>query len=346
MVQSLYIFYTGLISFIRWILHSFQIASNTPDLTMTLPSEIRSLSYFSPLKRRTLKRTEERWCWFDQARKDDREAGTRLGTLRFLPYEVREQIFKIALEDYFEEFGRRRQRYNFTCTGRRLHSYGDLSKSELQLKIGVDSCCCMHDKRPEARDIFDLASYYCNPQGIGRAPLNLLFASPSIRPEFASIFLTSGTFEFDCPVTLERFLDRLSPIQRKQLSCLRLVALEYPDWHLKSRGHWMTVWQRLPSGLKSVEFVMPIELKYIPGIWRGDRDWEILDEAEEIGRAAEILEELCKKVSRAAPRVMISLTGRAGLIKDECDILDGVLREIEPWSKEWTTWIDETDRVE
>lgn len=68
---------------------------------MTLPSEIRSLSYFSPLKRRTLKRTEERWCWFDQARKDDREAGTRLGTLRFLPYEVREQIFKIALEDYF-----------------------------------------------------------------------------------------------------------------------------------------------------------------------------------------------------------------------------------------------------
>lgn len=91
---------------------------------------------------------------------------------------------------------------------------------------------------------------------------------------------------------------------------------------------------------------MPMELKYIPGIWRGDRDWEILDEAEEIGRAAEILEELCKKVSRAAPRVMISLTGRAGLVKDECDILDGVLREIEPWSKEWTTWIDETDRVE
>lgn len=343
---SLYIFFTGLISFMSWVLHRFRIASDTPDLAITLPSNIRSLSYFSPLKRRTLRQTEERWCWFDQARKDDQEMGTRLGTLRFLPYEVREQIFKIVLDDYFDEFSQRRKRYDFTWLGRRRSKYGALSKLKLRLNIEGVHCCCAHDKKPEVRDIFDLASYDSNPQGLGRAPLNLLFASPSIRPEFARIFLSSCTFEFNCSVTLERFLDWLSPTQQKQLSRLRLLTLQYGDWYPKPHDRWMTVCQRLPSRLKSVIFIMPIELKHIPGIWRSVMSWDILDEAEEMGHAAEILEELCMKVSRAAPRAVISLTRRGKVFKDERDFLDGVLRKIEPWSKDWLAWIDETDGVE
>ena len=90
----------------------FPKTSTTVDYAITVPFDIHSLWCFSPLKARTLWQTKARWCWFDKARKDDIDAGTRYGTLRLLPYEIRQQIFQIVLEDYFEEVEERLWRNN------------------------------------------------------------------------------------------------------------------------------------------------------------------------------------------------------------------------------------------
>ena len=349
-IQFFYLLYAGLILVMRSIFNKFRITSNTPDLAMTVPLNVKRLSYFSPLKAKILRRTKERWCWFDKANKDDKEAGTRLGTLRYLPYEIREQIFKIALEDYFDDIFWRRKR----CGTNQLPNSCYLPEFQLRSNFDLFVCCCKRDRMPEIRHIFDLASYYCFPRSIGRAPLNLRFTSPSIEPEFERIFLTCSTFEFECAVTVERFLDLLSPFQQSQLKCLRLVPFEdrscyyVPrDCNYERRDHWMTVCQRLPLGLKSVEFVMPDCLIDIPGSWSTrPQFYEFDDTAKELELAAELLQELCKKVRRASPRAVISLTSEVGMNEDERNLVDAMLREIEPWSEEWLAWIDEMHGLE
>lgn len=62
--------------------------------------------------------------------------------------------------------------------------------------------------------------------------------------------------------------------------------------------------------------------------------------------AAELLEEMCMKVARGCPRAAISWTFREEMRKEEIDVLDEVLAGLEPWSKEWLAWRDETDILE
>ena len=316
-----------------------QKSFTTPDLAITVPFDIKSLSYFSLLRARALRQTKARWCWFDKASKDDQEAGSSLGTLRFLPYEIRQQIFEIVLEDYFDEFDEqiRQRRNNFEYKEALYTCDGALNRSELF----IQHWCW---RQYEVRRIFDLQSYHTDRLPTERHPLSLRLASPSIQAEFDGVFLGRSTFQFACPVTLQMFLDQLSPLQQRQLKRLTLCMF-LPKWiccsgSLARRDQWMSVCQRLPPGLKSVKILSPDHLTDVPRFWTNASSNSYLDQVYTKRVAAELLEVLCKKMSRASPRAGISWIYRKKLCKEERDALDSVLAELEPWSGELQTWMD------
>ena len=327
----------------------FQQIFTTADYAITVPFDIKSLSYFSLLKAKTLRQTKARWCWFDKASKNDKDAGTRLGTLRFLPYEIRQQIFQIVLEEYFDEVEEQLGQQNSILTRWMYRYIGSVSRSRLQIHFEGLHCCCERDKVP---NIFDLRSYFGVRQTNERLPMSLRLASPSIQPEFDCVFLSRSTFHFTCPFTLHQFLDQLSPFQQSQLKCMKLSMFQY--WRcysdaLTHRDQWMAACQRLPRELKSVEIEPPYRLEDVPAFWkkRSPRFYFGPPNNANIRRIAiELLEPLCKKVSRASPRAVISWTRDEELAREDHAALDAVLAELEPWSVEWHTWMDGTYRLE
>ncbi|KAL8826291.1 MAG: hypothetical protein Q9191_003886 [Dirinaria sp. TL-2023a] len=50
--------------------------------------------------KKVLKQTKKRWAWFSKARKRDDELNSRLGTLKYLPYEIRQQIYLENIDNY------------------------------------------------------------------------------------------------------------------------------------------------------------------------------------------------------------------------------------------------------
>ena len=314
---------TDLISLLLLALHKVWKNPRTPDLTMTIPFDLKYSFWPSLLKARVLRQTELRRCWFDEASKDDKEANTRLGTLRFLPYEIREQIFKIVLENYFDEFNLERRRY------------GTLTKWQLNYEGWVCHCKVAGYK---TWDVFNLISYCCvtESQYKTRAPLNLRFASESLREESDHVFLASNTFEFTCPASLERFMNELSPLQQRHLRRIKLHIVGYMYWNCfpnisKVYKRWMAVCERLPPRLVSVQFILSYHWGISNGIWTGNnRDRGFGD----------VLELLSKRVSRACPRAKISMAGRDKFCEEYFDVLNAMLQELEPWSKEWHEWMD------
>lgn len=301
---------------------------------MTIPFDLEGPSCSSLRKARVLRQTELRRCWFNEASKDDKQANTRLGTLRFLPYEIRQQIFKIVLEDYVDEYNLQRKWYGDTW----LRAEG-LTKWQLSYEGWY--CRCGNAEH----DVFTLASYSHITQYDKRAPLNLRFASESLEQEFDRVFLASNTFEFNSPASLERFMGMLSPLQQRQLKCIKLHTFGDGYWVYSSDMQklfkaWMAVCERLPPGLISVQFILSHQRWWrvsLRGYWAGNRrDRGFVD-----GFGL-----LSKKVSRACPRAQISLTGREEMCKEVNDVLDAMLQELEPWSKEWLEWHEWMDRGE
>ena len=311
----------------------FQQIFTTADYAITVPFDVKSLSYFSLLKAKTLRQTKARWCWFDKASKDDKDAGTRLGTLRFLPYEIRQQIFQIVLEDYFDEVEEQLGQQYPILNRWRYRGVGSVNRSMLQIDFEGRHCCCKRDKVP---NVFDLRSYFGVRQATERLPMSLRLASPSIQPEFDCVFLSRSTFQFICPFTLHKFLDQLSPFQQSQLKCLRLSMFQ--RWGCDSdsstrRDQWMAACQRLPRGLKSVEMQPPDRLEDVPAVWtkRSTEFYFGQPSNDNIRRIAmELLEALCKEVSRASPQAVISWTADEELGKEDCAALDAMLAELEP----------------
>lgn len=333
---------TDLISFLLLALHNLWVTPGTPDLAITVPFDLKDLSCFNLLKSRVLRRTGLRWCWFDKAGKDDREANTRLGTLRFLPYEIRQQIFKHVLEDYFDEYNQ--QKWQDGNKDVQFLQPGTWNLTKWQLNYEGMYCCCRRGEEHKAWDVVTWASYSHMPQYMKRAPLNLRFASESLKQEFVRIFLTSNIFEFTCPASLERFMDVLSPLQRRKLKCIKLRLFGY--WMCIRRDevqlfrHWMAVCQRLPPGIISVHFI----LSYVwRSRWTGNWPGPGPRDEHAINLAADLIGILSKKVSRACPRAKISLTGGRYVRKEHCDVLDSVLQELEPWSREWHEWHERKD---
>ena len=319
----------------------FPKAFTTLDYEITVPFDIRSLSYFNLLRAKTLWQTKARWSWFDKARKEDDDAGTRLGTLRFLPYEVRQQIFEIVLEDYFVAVEGSLSYQHFIFDGHRWPTGDGVNGLKLQLQFNGKHCCCKQDKVP---NVLDLRSYFPGSCATEKGRMGLRLASPSIQQEFDYLFLSRCTFRFSCPFTIHRFLDQLSPIQQRQLKRLALDIFTY--WRCSSdlmtcRDQWMTVCERLPPELTSVD------LRSHRGFLRGvnrllkDKPRSLpARHADIVTRLAlACLDVVCKKVSRASPRAVIYWSGHEEVDTEESVVWDAGLPELENWSEDWHKYL-------
>ena len=113
---------------------------------------------------------------------------------------------------------------------------------------------------------------------------------------------------------------------------------------LTRRDQWAAACQRLPPGVRSVEMQPPFDLRKIPGFWTHPSYFNSNQADGKIKRlATELLDAMYKKVTRASPRAVISWTPREEVYisEEEYAILNAGLAELEPWSEEWLTYVNE-----
>lgn len=75
------------------------IVPSKSDVAKTLPFDYNWES--KDLRAVSLQRTRQRWAWFSKAEDQDRERGTQLGTLGYLPWEVRQMVFEKLFDNLF-----------------------------------------------------------------------------------------------------------------------------------------------------------------------------------------------------------------------------------------------------
>ncbi len=112
-------------------------------LAVTLPFKRQDVS--QNLFGLAIDQTRKRWAWFTKSR--ELESGTELGTLVYLPWEIRQQIFKEVLPGLCDDT----QRYHHGCLGRYTWNGGRESEALHYAEQALPST-------ERAHDIFDLAS--------------------------------------------------------------------------------------------------------------------------------------------------------------------------------------------
>ena len=144
-----------------------------PIFVLTLPFDQDFVKRY--ITERILHRTRRRWEWFVEAQRLD----PGLGTLRYLPVEVRAIIWRLMLD----------------C-GETLSTDGLWE---------YDHTC---------GPIYDLSAYYF---GFGRRRLvhdgfkNLRLVSSTLKAEYDESFLKHRSFRFNCAENLSGFLSQLKP---------------------------------------------------------------------------------------------------------------------------------------
>ncbi len=155
------------------------------SFVLTLPFDQDIVSRY--ITDRILCRTQSRWEWFAEAER----LNPGLGTLIYLPTEVRRIVWKLLFEC----------RDTLSCDG--LWEY--------------DYTC---------GPIFDLNAYYF---GFGRRGLpgfaglrGVRLVSSAVKGESDEVFLASRTFRFNQAENLAGFIDQLTPATAKRLRSLDL----------------------------------------------------------------------------------------------------------------------------
>ena len=284
----------------------------------------------------------------------------RLGTLQSLPYEIRQYIFKIVLVGSIDAHYNSVYEHDKAIIGLGYIDCEDPRYLELCFQWKGDDCCCMlGNQKPAFGGVFNLASYCGFRPKMRRGSLNVRLASHSIQAEFDYMFLTRSTFAFDCPTALRVFLDHLTPLQQDHLRRLKLYVFRsrFSSCSERCCDQWLYQCRKLPSKLTSVEFVMPYRLKYVYQCWMHGSMRE--DDAT-LGDVAEVLKVFFMEVVRAAPRARISYSGHLvletverddsslgfalvtqnSISQEERDVLDTMLREVEPLRKFLSAWLD------
>ncbi len=186
------------------------LALRDSSFVATLPFDQNSIKRY--ITDAILQRTKKRWAWFARAR----EINPSLGTLCYLPPEIRELVWEAVLY----------------CR----HTLSADGLWEYECGLGP---------------VFDLSAYYF---GFGRRIFvdskieNLRLVSSSVRAEYNEAFL-KRPFRFNQSMNLLLFLDRMP---EQHLSLLKSVDIGICTvYNMKS---WMAPIKRLPKGLRQIHF--------------------------------------------------------------------------------------------
>ena len=238
-----------------------------------------------------LRRTKERWCWFVQAQTRDIEQHTSLGTLGYLPLEIRVKKYGLV----FNTQVRRIPKYwgNFcwippwrkivmryeppmwwmhfdyeACAFGCWNGKGDIPDTVLHPRNLRAIKSSQHKGYPRQRSErgypgpLNLRTYFaevgCVPE-ILRTPF--ISISRSLRDEFGDYMIGSRNFSFRCPASFAHFLHRLTA---RQIASLRRITIDLtgPEYPFGCRETvvdpeaWASTFTDLPSELVSLSEVI------------------------------------------------------------------------------------------
>ena len=179
----------------------------------------------------------QRGFWFRQDHRLDIERGTELGTLGFLPVEIRQQIWDYTIDHY---------QIGYTSTVHRLGQRTvDLS----------DNAFWSHDATPYA---------YPKARWMKKSTLwNIRHVSADVAFEFDRVLFSTYAAMCKRPPQLKMFLDRVQGLEDRYPGLRMPIRLEVSllvetDWLVRYKGEnaWSRSFQWLPTSLASVIFVL------------------------------------------------------------------------------------------
>lgn len=223
------------------------IMPSNSDVAKTLPFCYSDFDYGLPdyseksqeLRAACLERTKQRWVWFSKAEYQDRERGTQLGTLGYLPWEVRQKVFlNLFHREDCPELGAR----------------GDLDRME-KVRLTEDPTHSWDD--------------------ISWNELASQDASANIKLEVHYAYITTTHFHFSTLGALTLFLGRLTKYQKSLLRHITIPMAEGFD--TKAGSEIMRdACAELPSGLTHIAFTYTNWFLEIPSLRKKVDSFDLL----------------------------------------------------------------------
>lgn len=245
--------------------------------------------------------------WFSAARDLDDERGERLGTLGYLPWEIRQEILKALL----------------------LLDYDGFPCGETIL------AACPEDKLNYP---FLFANNRTHSGG-------MRLASPSTRVEYEHCYLTEKTFIFEEPRHLEAFLDKM-PIFQQSLLRSFIIELYPPQQCHGDVNDWVAVFARLPPNLVSIHFGVRSWAgcaMNLGGEWFVcDDSWYEVQPAIDL---LDLLGKRARRFAARAKIGLGSWYDHPKDFHASGEGWVRVLHELEPWSADWLKWWEEATKV-
>ena len=304
---------------------------------------------------RNTSRACSRWQWFARAKGMDIRHGTHLGTLGYLPPDIRDIIFGILLDDLLDHIYALSRKYMAPAVRSsdrqlRYDQYHGKRAREEQDRQGLNYNLCL-DYETWATD---------NPTlfRVRSRGLELRQTSLSLAQEFNDFFLRSCVFVFSCPEKFKSWVSQMSPARQTRLRHIKIVLYTdrycddlgkccHPSGHLTNR--WISIIPQIQSTLEDVT-ILDIELGDVapfagfanqseyPRVVLRRIFYRTMGEAvTEWGpyhtvhykRAKVLIEVLSKQLRRLAPKAQIQIPNITRCAVEDQLFLQSVLEELE-----------------
>ncbi|KAL9129711.1 MAG: hypothetical protein Q9217_001914 [Psora testacea] len=262
----------------------------------TLPFKLQDVT--PKLAKTIIKRTQKRWKWFSEARKLDDRLGTSLGTLGYLPWEVRQHIFW-----WFQSI-------HFSCDADTWIPLPD-KDSVWQFHLDRDWTTPVKSKSRQDCEGFDHPS-----------------ASRSLSTEFDTFLLRHNIMKFQCPAIALEFLDQYSGFPGAPM---RRIVIELYDWRCHTDKQHEKLWRLFCSNMPVVICSVQFEVGATYPFPRKEVD-HFAELQQYVKPVVALVEVLSKVVRRRLPKASIRMrdTPDWTQLKDEYrDLINAAFSELE-----------------
>ena len=208
---------------------------NSPPFELDAPQE--SMEALS----KVLKEAAKKWLWHHYAAQLDATDQTKLGTLAYLPVEIRRQIWDHLLR--YQSAQHRYTRY----TNPRLKNRRQLLISHARWSDDSQARDSLHHDVIEIRQEAYLSRPWLYP---------IRAVSSTIRDECDVILFSSRILRFECPNTMGKFFSHLSTYQQTRLFHIRVNLFAECNCDFPHRGEhpngWLASFTSLPPNLRTM----------------------------------------------------------------------------------------------
>ena len=218
------------------------------DLGQLSKSQIsRAVASMAPTVRLT--RALRLRAWYAKARKLDLQRGTRLGTLGYLPWEVRRHIWALLIErgiswPYVARLNNGNLFHFFASRPVPYNSFANPNSNKNSKVIEIEYQN-HNDNRTRVSYLFRFRN-----------------VSLTVKYEFDAMLFSTRILHFNCPYSLRRFIAQLSPFQRRHFfhlsinlftrcRCCPPYYFGHEDLYI-SANKWLIPLISLPLGLRNV----------------------------------------------------------------------------------------------